>query len=62
MKIKSGSPGNKLRDLINFKNPKNWGGGYPDRWTGTDKYTDRQQGNLINFILFFQNKEISSMK
>jgi hypothetical protein len=32
-------------------------GGYTDRWTDRGEYTDRQQGDLISLVYFFQNKE-----
>jgi hypothetical protein len=36
-------------DIISLK----YYGGYKDRWTDAD----RQQGDLINLLIFFQNKE-----
>jgi hypothetical protein len=36
--------------------PKNKGG-YTDRWTDIEGYTDRQRGDVISLFLFFQNKE-----
>jgi hypothetical protein len=41
------------RDECDFINLRNYGG-YTDRWTDTDGHTDRQEGDHISPVLFFQ--------